>query len=71
MDMFHRDRKLCKLFESENRAFNITFTINSKEVIIFVRHSGDWDYQKGNLFLSSYGKTSSCQLSDGKMTVKS
>ena len=71
MDMFHRDRKLCKLFESENRAFNITFTINSKEVIIFVRHSGDWDYQKGNLFLSSYGKTSSCQSSDGKMTVKS
>lgn len=52
MDMFHRERELCKLFESENRAFNITFTINSKEVIIYVRHSGHWDYQKGKLILN-------------------
>ena len=66
MDMFHRDRKLCKLFESENRAFNITFTINSKEVIIFVRHSGDWDYQRETYFYQAIGKLQAASYRMGK-----
>ena len=47
MDMFYFERELCELFKSKNSEFEISFTISSNEVIIYVRHYGDWDYQKG------------------------
>ena len=52
MGMFDRERQLCELFESENRAFKINYTINSKEVITYVWHNVDWDNEKGKLILN-------------------
>ena len=47
IDVFYRERQLYELFKSENNGFDINFNINSSEVSVFVRHSGNWDIRKG------------------------
>ena len=71
MDVFYRERELCELFKSENNGFDINFNINSSEVTISVRHSGNWNSQKGkknlnklweNFKLSAIGWENNCKV---------
>ena len=52
MDCFVPERELCKLFKSKNKNFEIQFKINSKEVVIYVYHLGEWTSEEGYVILN-------------------
>ena len=71
MDVFYRERQLCELFKSENNGFDINFNIKSSEVSIFVRHSGNWDIQKGKKNLNKLWENFKLPVISWKIIVRS
>ena len=70
MDVFYRERELCKLFKSKKKEFTITFDINPQEVTIYVRHFRDWDSQKGKVILDKFWKNFKLPLIGWKNNCK-